>query len=302
VLARTDAGIGAVATETPTAPTEPPTAPPGPPGLPGPPGPPLAEAPLRDGPWGINLVGSTAESAAVLAALDVGQVPVAPLVPGGEPVYVVTLVVAATGELTRRINELGPDAMAGRYAIALVDGAADVGVGVVDEVWVAAGELPASAPVPVHAVDLADPETIAVLAHRRLQSIQATGRARRAADPIVERPRALARLPLRLRQGPFPATPGTGQAARERLRQAVLRVIKPFTAYQQAVNADLVAALTELSTEITAEHRRATADRAAADADARRAFAAVERMERSEERLAAIEGLLQGVAERLERQ
>ena len=102
----------------------------------------------------------------------------------------------------------------------------------------------------------------AAVLDRRLESIRATGQARNAADPVAVHPRALARLPLRLRQGPGQAAEGPARAARERLRDAVLRVMRPYTAYQQSINSEIVAALGELSREI---------DRAGYETDAERA-------------------------------
>jgi glycosyltransferase involved in cell wall biosynthesis len=97
---------------------------------------------------------------------------------------------------------------------------------------------------------------------RRLESIRATGVVRRGPDTVLEQPATLSRLPLRIAQGPFSAAPGAGQAARERLRRVVLQVIKPFTRYQQVVNADLVAAIADLHLEIERERTRADAERA----------------------------------------
>jgi glycosyltransferase involved in cell wall biosynthesis len=85
---------------------------------------------------------------------------------------------------------------------------------------------------------------------RRLESIRAVGVARRPANPLAGRSPSILALPMRLAHGPRPAAPGAGQAARERLRQAVLRVLRPFTTYQNAVNAEVVTALGDLSDRI----------------------------------------------------
>ena len=106
---------------------------------------------------------------------------------------------------------------------------------------------------------------------RRLQSIRATAVATLAPDPVLEQPPTLSRLPLRIASGPFPAAPGTGQATRERLRRAALTAMKPFTRYQQVVNAELVAAIADLHVEIERERARADAERADRLAEGRRA-------------------------------
>ena len=89
----------------------------------------------------------------------------------------------------------------------------------------------------------------------RIEAIRATGRARRGLDPVAEHPRILTALPMRLAQGPAATAPS---GARGHLRRAVLRAMRPFTAYQANVNADVVAALAELSRDV-AETREHTA-------------------------------------------
>jgi len=68
------------------------------------------------------------------------------------------------------------------------------------------------------------------------------GGADEPADGLAELSPALARLPGRVAAG---ASPGAG-GPRGQLRQGVLRAIKPYTAYQQTVNAELVTALRDL--------------------------------------------------------
>ena len=107
------------------------------------------------------------------------------------------------------------------------------------------------------------PAAAGEILNRRLESIRATGRARRAAAVKRPPPPVLARLPLRIRQGP--AAPGGGPArghARELARNTVLRVMKPFTAYQQTINAGVVAALEELNDGIAEVHNQSGAARA----------------------------------------
>ncbi len=106
------------------------------------------------------------------------------------------------------------------------------------------------------------PAAAAEILARRLESIRGTGRARTAADPMAAHPRALSRLPMRIRRGPGLAAPGRAQAARERLRWAVLRIMRPYTAYQQTVNAEFAAALGELSRGIQQARDETIAERA----------------------------------------
>ncbi len=57
------------------------------------------------------------------------------------------------------------------------------------------------------------PDAAGALMLRRLESIRATGRVRRAFDPVRRRPRSLAALSLELRQGPVPRA-GNGRRRR----------------------------------------------------------------------------------------
>lgn len=107
------------------------------------------------------------------------------------------------------------------------------------------------------------PATAGDLLHRRLESIRATGRARRASDSVSSLGPALAGLPLRIRQGPVRgATRGRGGSARELARTAALRAMRPLAAYQHGINAELVAALEELHRELADLRLEAAADRA----------------------------------------
>lgn len=114
------------------------------------------------------------------------------------------------------------------------------------------------------------PEVAGEMLRRRLESIRATGRAWTAADPIAAHPRALTRLPMRLHLGPGPAADGRRSATREKLRRAVLRVIRPYTAYQQTINSEIVAALGELSRGVEQARYETGAERADQLAVARR--------------------------------
>ena len=91
------------------------------------------------------------------------------------------------------------------------------------------------------------PDAAAQALQERIEAIRATGRARRGVDPVAEHPRILTSLPMRLAQGPAATAPS---GARGHLRRAVLRAMRPFTAYQASVNADVVAALAELSRDV----------------------------------------------------
>jgi hypothetical protein len=97
---------------------------------------------------------------------------------------------------------------------------------------------------------------------RRLESIRATGRPRAAADHVRTRPAATSALAARIQRGAIPATADGRRSLRSSVRRftrkAILRMMRPFTAYQQTVNSDVVAAMDELSAR-TVELRRAAA-------------------------------------------
>ena len=97
---------------------------------------------------------------------------------------------------------------------------------------------------------------------RRLESIRATGRARRASDRLGSLGPALAGLPLRIRQGPARGAAGRGGSVREVARTAALRAMRPLAAYQQGINAEFVTALEELHRELAELRLEAAADRA----------------------------------------
>ncbi len=84
---------------------------------------------------------------------------------------------------------------------------------------------------------------------RRLEAIRATGRVRPTRRSVRLRSPALAALPLRLRQGPEGAAKNSG-SARGALRRAILRVMRPFTSYQQGFNTDVTSAIEELSSAL----------------------------------------------------
>lgn len=98
---------------------------------------------------------------------------------------------------------------------------------------------------------------------RRLEAIRATGRPRPGIDPARKRP-ALAALPIRIRQGPVEgARPGRAQALRDLARDTMLRLMKPYTVYQQSIDTMVVDALDDLSASIVAHDRENAAERAA---------------------------------------
>jgi glycosyltransferase involved in cell wall biosynthesis len=106
------------------------------------------------------------------------------------------------------------------------------------------------------------PEAAGRIMRRRLEAIRATGRARPGIDRARRRP-ALAILPSRIRQGPVAhARPGRAQAAREFARNAVLRLMRPYTSYQQTIDELVVDALDDLGADIAEQRRESAGKRA----------------------------------------
>ena len=113
------------------------------------------------------------------------------------------------------------------------------------------------------------PSAAGEIMRRRLESIRATGRARPSLDPARKRP-ALASLPIRVRRGPVAtARPGRAQALRDMARNIVLRVMRPYTAYQQSVDTMVVDALDDLSAGIAEQRRESAEERASLMTDLR---------------------------------
>jgi hypothetical protein len=106
------------------------------------------------------------------------------------------------------------------------------------------------------------PAAAGAIMHRRLESIRATGDVRQARIAARTHPPALARLPMRVGQGPRAAGKGRPQRARKIVREVLLRLMRPFTQYQQGVNNQLVEALEELSLELDQQRRAAAEERA----------------------------------------
>jgi glycosyltransferase involved in cell wall biosynthesis len=116
------------------------------------------------------------------------------------------------------------------------------------------------------------PEVAGEIVRRRLEAIRGTGRARRRAEPVAEQPPVLAKLPLRIRQGPQTgAVGGRGGQARGLVRKALLRTMKPYSDYQQKVNSEVVAGLGELNEGTANLREEAAAERAKRMAETRAA-------------------------------
>ena len=90
------------------------------------------------------------------------------------------------------------------------------------------------------------PEAAGAVMLRRLESIRATGRARRAADPVLRRPHSLSAISLQLRHRPM-ASRAAARDARELMRWAAHRLMRPFTGYQDKVNHRLLAGLKDVA-------------------------------------------------------
>ena len=99
------------------------------------------------------------------------------------------------------------------------------------------------------------PAAAGEIMYRRLEAIRGTWNPR-AAPFRARRPasRPLAELANNVHRGPSPKANHPG-VVRQRLRDVLLKAIRPFSAYQQSVNEDVIAVLTELSDQ-SAEHRR----------------------------------------------
>ena len=100
------------------------------------------------------------------------------------------------------------------------------------------------------------PQAAGEIMNRRLLEIRESGRYRAGERHHSVSP-ALAQLREAIARGPAPSARG-GRSARGTVRNAVLRAMRPFTAYQQDVNAKVTAALDELDAA-SAEARRASA-------------------------------------------
>ena len=112
-------------------------------------------------------------------------------------------------------------------------------------------------------------EAAGQIMRRRLEAIRATGRPRPVADLALKR-RAMAALPVALGQGPLPtARPGRGREVRQFARKSVLRLMRPYTAYQKSVDTLMLAALEDLSDGIAAQRLEQAGERAVLMSDLR---------------------------------
>ncbi len=113
------------------------------------------------------------------------------------------------------------------------------------------------------------PEAAGQIMRRRLEAIRATGRPRPVADLALKRP-AMAALPVALGQGPLPtARPGRGREVRQFARKSVLRLMRPYTAYQKSVDTLMLAALEDLSDGIAAQRLEQAGEQAGLMSDLR---------------------------------
>ena len=112
--------------------------------------------------------------------------------------------------------------------------------------------------------------------YRRLESIRATGTVRRRSTLQRPRPRPFSGLSLQVGQGPRPR-PGISHA-RLRVFNLLLRLMRPYTTYQRAVDEALVVALEECSDSITELRREVAAGRAGLLAELRRSQNASQRV------------------------
>jgi glycosyltransferase involved in cell wall biosynthesis len=114
------------------------------------------------------------------------------------------------------------------------------------------------------------PDAAGEILNRRLESIHGTGRARRGAAALARNSPALAELPLQIREGPARLAPRDRGRARELLRTAALRTMRPFTVYQRSIDEQVVAALEELSIDAMQLRREDAGKRAVLMAELRR--------------------------------
>jgi glycosyltransferase involved in cell wall biosynthesis len=128
--------------------------------------------------------------------------------------------------------------------------------------------------------------------HERLESIRATGRVRRPTDPVLDHPRILTRLPLKLQSGPPEVKPGRARGAREQLKQTILRVMRPYTSWQHGINAEFIAALGELSRDIAQTRQEAVIDWATVLAGGRQQSAALTHGDQTSEDVGEIKRIL----------
>ena len=95
------------------------------------------------------------------------------------------------------------------------------------------------------------PAACAEVIGRRLELIRATGVARDVVRRVPERPPAVAQAQARIAQGPPPVPRGgRGRRVRGFVRKLILRMLRPYTDYQEKVNSELAAGLSDLGGSI----------------------------------------------------
>jgi hypothetical protein len=127
------------------------------------------------------------------------------------------------------------------------------------------------------------PEAVGRMMSRRLESIRGTGVVRRRASlGRHSRGPAASSLAARMNRGPMPSAQLARPSAMSRIRGAVrrttLRLMRPFTVYQQAINQDVLIALDELASRMEESERTTARERARIQQELRR----VEQPERAD--------------------
>ncbi len=188
--------------------------------------------------------------------------------------------------------EIGPDASPypadGVWAQPDVDHAAKLMRGLFDDRDAASalGRTAASEIRRTHS-----PQAAGEIMQLRLEAIRATGKVRPTHRSLRLQSPSLAALPLRLRQGPEGAGTPAG-SARGTLRKAILRVMRPFTSYQQAFNADVTSAMKELSSGLGDARKEVGVELAQVLAELRNASELRGVMHEQERRIEALERAL----------
>jgi hypothetical protein len=186
--------------------------------------------------------------------------------------YGVNLICVPPDRLLEFARHAGARFFAGRYSIGLwleaepPDGEVLAHArSLLQEIWTPSSEatetLQPHLAIPVRSMPMPDdsPYVSGEMMRRRLESVRATGRVLRNLPSERRRPRALIQAEAVVNAGPA-KTPrsGAGRGARGALRRAVLRALKPYTAYQEKANAAILAAIEELNSNLdrTIEEQR----------------------------------------------
>jgi hypothetical protein len=251
---------------------------------------------------GVNVVGSFAsqgeapelarQMVRVLDELGIPAVPVDaaardgdeqdhpfPVVAAAGAAYGVNLICLPASAVADFARQAGARFFAGRYSIALWLGpthpeATSLGQvsSLVQEIWTPSAALADTiepkVQIPVHAVPFRSSYVSGQAMRRRLESIRATGRVTQDLPPRSTHPRGLAQARAIIKAGPADsARSGRALRARDGLRKAVLRALRPYTSYQERANSAILTAIEDLTR---------TVDRVAEDL---RSEAAAERAE-----------------------